>query len=89
MELENIKTIEDFDKWKDMLHKVVRTSRKVGMKEDTITDIAKKVGDYLHDHIDPENPEQRLLKQLWDVGTQEERHSLAHMIVKMVDKEVH
>ncbi len=89
MDLEHVKTLEDFGKWKETLHKAVHTSEKVGMKEDTITNIAKRVGDFLMKNVDPENPEQRLLKELWEVGTQEERHTLAHMLVKMVEKEQH
>jgi hypothetical protein len=89
VDLENVKMIEDFDKWKATLHKIIHVSEVVGMNEDTITDIAKKIGDFLANRVDPENPQQRLLKQLWEAGTQEERHALAHMIVKMVEQEHH
>jgi len=89
MDLENVKMIEDFEKWKDTLHKTIHVSEKLGMSEDTVTDIGKKIGDFLMKNVDPENREQRLLKQLWETGTQEERHSLAHMLVKMVEKEHH
>ncbi len=89
MELENVKVIENFEKWKDALHKIIHVSEKMGVSEDTITDVGKKVGDFLMNNVDPENREQRLIKQLWEVGTQEERHSLAHMLVKMIEKEHH
>jgi len=89
MEQKNLEMIEDFDKWKSTLHKLVHVSEIVGMKEDTVTDLAKKMGDYLANHVDPENREQRLLKQLWEVGTQEERHILAHLMFKMVETEYH
>jgi hypothetical protein len=89
MDFEHVKMIEDFDKWKNTLHRLVHVSKAVGMSEDTITDLAKKVGDFLSNKVDPENPQQRLLKQLWEVGTQEERHALAHLIVKMVEHEQH
>lgn len=89
MDIENVKVIENFDKWKGTLHKAIHLSEKMKISEDTITDIGKKVGDFLMNNVDTENPQQQLLKQLWEVGTQEERHSLAHMLVKMIEKEHH
>jgi Protein of unknown function (DUF3243) len=89
MDLENVKMIEDFDKWKETLHKVIHVSEAVGMKEETVVDIAKRIGDFLANKVDPENPQQRLIKQLWEVGSPEERHAMAHMIVKMVEQEHH
>ncbi|MDF2700605.1 MAG: hypothetical protein K0Q49_2164 [Haloplasmataceae bacterium] len=89
MDFENVKTIENFDKWTEALHKAVHISKKMGMKEDTITDIAKKVGDFLADNVDPENPKQRILKELWEVGNDEERHILAHLVVKLIETKYH
>lgn len=87
MELENIETIENFNKWENTLKKAVNISKMIGMKENTITDIVKRVGDFLSNHVDPENPQQRLLKQLWEVGNKKERQALAHLIVKMVEND--
>jgi len=89
MDLENVKTIENFDKWKETLHKAIHISEKVGMKEETVVDIAKRVGDFLNNNVDPENRQQRLLKDLWETGSKEERHALAHMLVKMIENEYH
>ncbi len=89
MNLDHVEIIENFDKWKDTLHKAIHVSEKVGMSEDTTTDIAKKVGDFLLRNVDSENPQQRLLKELWESGTQEERHSLAHMLINMIEHEYH
>ncbi|MEI2329845.1 DUF3243 family protein, partial [Priestia megaterium] len=33
---------------------------------------------------EPQNEEQYLLHQLWKVGNEEEKHHLAHMLVKLV-----
>lgn len=37
--------------------------------------------------VEPENREQRVLKELWDVASQDEQRHLASMIVKMVQKD--
>ncbi len=89
MELESVKIIENFGKWKQTLHKAIHISEAIGVKEDKVVDIAKKVGDFLSNNVETENPQQQLLKDLWDVGTDSEKHSLAHMLVKMVEQEHH
>ncbi|MCY0888606.1 MAG: DUF3243 family protein [Alicyclobacillaceae bacterium] len=48
--------------------------------------VAAKMGEFLANRVDPKNPEQRLLKELWDSGDTEERKTLARLMVKMADK---
>jgi len=87
--MENIKTIENFNKWKKTLHKIINTSEKVGVNEETIANIGKKFGDFLEKNVDPENREQRLIKELWSVGTEEEKKALTNMLIKMIETEHH
>lgn len=84
MEL-NIDAMNDFEKWKKTLHSAVNTGKNLGMEDHTITSIATTVGDFLSNNVDPESREQRLLKDLWDQGTSEEKRVMANLIVKLVD----
>ena len=82
--------LESFEQWKDFLHKQVSTAKSAGASENAIVDAATKLGNFLSDKVDPRNREQRLLKELWENGSQDERHALAAMITKMVtDGKVH
>lgn len=82
--------MESFEQWKDFLSKQVNTAEKSGTSQEQIIDTATRIGGFLADKVDPKNREQRLLKELWDSGSEEERHSLAGMITKMVsDGKVH
>ncbi|PWW40008.1 uncharacterized protein DUF3243 [Paenibacillus pabuli] len=45
--------------------------------------IAEKVADYLAAREEPRNREEKLLQELWNVGKEEERHMLAHMLVRL------
>ncbi len=38
---------------------------------------------YLAKHEEPRNSEEKLLQELWKVGDKDERHKLAHMLVKL------
>ncbi len=84
-----MKVIDSFEQFKETLASSVGIGRTVGMSDETITNLATQVGDFLAKRINPGNREQRLLKELWDVGTEEEQHHLASMLVKMVREETH
>ncbi|OTA40374.1 MAG: hypothetical protein A6D92_18560, partial [Symbiobacterium thermophilum] len=68
----------------------VKEFKRTGASQQTITNMATSIGNFLAEKVDPRNREQRLLKELWDVGTEEERKALASMVTKMVsDGKVH
>ena len=78
--------IETFDKWKTFLADRVDQAKKAGMSEDTIAKLAFQIGEFLDNKVDPKNEEERLLKELWDVGDENERKTIARLMVKYVDK---
>ncbi|MEW8979052.1 MAG: DUF3243 domain-containing protein [Symbiobacterium sp.] len=82
--------LESFEQWKQFLSDRVSEAKRAGASESTIVNAAKSIGSFLAQKVDPRNREQRLLKELWDVGTEQERQALASMITKMVsDGKVH
>ncbi len=80
----NIDAINDWDKWKKTLSKAVSMGETVGVSDDTIKNLGVKVGEFLTSNVEPQNHEQRLLKELFDVGNEKEREVLTSMIIKMV-----
>lgn len=82
--------LESFEQWKEFLSNQVGQAKHAGANENSIVEAATKIGGFLADKVDPRNREQRLLKELWETGNQEERHALASMVTKMVsDGKVH
>lgn len=78
--------LSSYDKWKDFLGERVRKAEAVGMNDGTISKLAFEIGDYLADKIDPENREERVLKELWDVSDEQQRKALAGIMVKLAKK---
>lgn len=76
--------LESFEQWKSFLSQQVYQAQGAGASQNTIVNAATRIGDFLANKVDPKNREQRLLKELWDKGNQEERHALAAMITRMV-----
>jgi hypothetical protein len=82
--------LENFDQWKEFLSKQIDNAKSAGASEDAIVNAATRIGNFLADKVDPRNREQRLLKELWDRGSDEERHALMSMLTKMLsDGKVH
>ena len=77
---------KDWDEWKHTLANAIDLGETIGMSDKAITDTAEKVGTYLSKNVEPRNPEERLLKEMWDVADKGDRSVLAKIVVKMTDK---
>ncbi|HEY0827137.1 MAG TPA: DUF3243 domain-containing protein [Bacilli bacterium] len=77
--------LETFDKWKEFLAERVNQAQRAGMSDETITKLAFHIGEFLEEKVDPKNREERLLKELWDVGNEEEKKTMARLMFKLVE----
>lgn len=73
-----------FDKWKDFLENRVKHAENSGMNDESISNLAFEIGEFLSDKVDPKNNQERLLKELWDVGDEQERKTMARLMMKLV-----
>ncbi len=78
--------LETFETWKAFLSQRVEQAQKAGMSDETITKLAYQIGEFLDEKVDPKTTEERLLKELWDVGDEQDRRTIAGLMVKLVDK---
>jgi hypothetical protein len=78
--------LENWHHWKKTLGKAVDLGETVGMSDNTITNMAEKVGTYLSNNVTPHNDEEKLLKEMWDAANEEDRKVLAKIITKIADK---
>lgn len=77
--------IKTFDQWLNILSTALTAGHKAGLSSTQIQNSAKILGDYLANNVVPDAPENKLLKELWEHGNDQERQSLANMMVKMVE----
>ena len=78
--------LQTFEKWKDFLKERVNQAEHAGMSDEMISKLAFQIGEFLSDKVDPKNGEERVLKDLWEAGNEEERKTLARLMVKLVEK---
>ncbi|RAV03587.1 DUF3243 domain-containing protein [Paenibacillus sp. YN15] len=76
--------LTSFDTWKQFLHDRVQAAESIGISEEQVSKLAYKIGDFLAANIDPENVQDRLLKDLWSVADTSEQKTLAKLMVKLV-----
>jgi hypothetical protein len=77
---------DSFSDFRRSLADRLRQAHEIGASRGTVLNAAKDVAEWLYAEVEPRNPEQRLLKELWDVADDNERHSLTNMLVKFVDE---
>ncbi|GLB59966.1 DUF3243 domain-containing protein [Cytobacillus sp. NCCP-133] len=78
--------LSSFDEFKSYLSERFELGKKLGLNEEQLAVTAEKVAAYLAENVNPRNSEEQLLKELWKVGDEEERHKLAHMLVRLTEQ---
>lgn len=78
--------LKNFDTWKKFLGERVKHAEKAGLSEDTIAKLAYEIGGFLDEKVDPQNASNRALKELWSVGDDQERKTIARLMVKLAKK---
>ncbi|MFA8438442.1 DUF3243 domain-containing protein [Pueribacillus sp. YX66] len=78
--------LDNFNRFRSYLKDKVDMGERMGMDEHQLASAAEKVANYLARNEEPQNREQHLLKEMWLVADDDERHKLAHILVRMVDQ---
>ncbi|MFC4775327.1 DUF3243 domain-containing protein [Paenibacillus sp. GCM10023252] len=81
--------LSDFDTWKQFLASRVEQGKKIGLNDETISNLAYEIGSFLDAKVDPKNDEERVLKEIWDVGDEAERKTIATLMVKLAQVQNH
>ncbi len=76
----------NWESWKKTLGQAVEFAEELGISRNQIGSIAQQVGDLLAQNVPPANPEQKAVKELWDVANQEERQVLANLMTKLATR---
>ncbi|MBW7454593.1 DUF3243 domain-containing protein [Paenibacillus sepulcri] len=78
--------LSNFDTWKKFLAGRVEQGKKIGLSEESISDLAYEIGAFLGEKVDPKNEQEQALKEIWEVGNEEERKTIAGLMVKLVQR---
>lgn len=79
--------LTNFESWKQFLADRVAHAKSIGMSEQAIAQLAFEIGSFLDQKVDPKNDEQRVLKDIWDVGNEQERKVVAGLMIKLAERD--
>lgn len=79
--------LDNFDSWKDFLANRLEQAQSQGMAQQTISEVAYEVGDYLAKNVQAQNSEEAVLRELWNAASKEEQHAIANSMVKLVQNQ--
>ncbi|MYL33211.1 DUF3243 family protein [Pontibacillus yanchengensis] len=79
--------LDNFESWKDFLGDRLHQAQGDGMNDKTVSNLAYEVGEYLSTQVDAKNDQEAVLRDLWNVASEEEQHMIANMMVKLVQNE--
>jgi hypothetical protein len=82
--VEALDVMKDWSTFRKSLHEGISAAKKFGMSDEEIQKAAMRVGDFLNEKVCPATPEEQLLKEMWDVGSSDERKAIASVLFKMV-----
>lgn len=78
--------LSNFETWKKFLGDRVEAAKNMGISEEAIAKLAYEIGEFLENKVDPQNDEERVLKDLWEVGDESERKTIARLMVKLANR---
>ncbi|WP_096199423.1 DUF3243 domain-containing protein [Bacillus sp. FJAT-45350] len=76
--------LDNWNQWKDFLGDRLSQAEQEGMTQNVVSDVAYQVGEYLAQQVEPKNEQERVLRELWAVASEQEQHAIANMMVKLV-----
>lgn len=76
----------NWDNWKKYLGQAMEFAEELGISRDKIQNYAMNAGSILADNVQPANPEQKVLKELWDVADREEQEVIARLMTKLASR---
>ncbi|MGI6711202.1 MAG: DUF3243 family protein [Bacillota bacterium] len=72
-----------WENYKSSLGKGMELAQELGLSEQEISSLAQKFGSYLTHNINPDLPENRALKELWEIANPQEQQTLTNLMMKV------
>jgi len=80
--MKNLDT-SSWDSYKHSLGKGMEIAKELGMSEQEIATVAQKFGSYLAHNVNPDLPENKALKELWQIADEREQQTLTNLMMKL------
>ncbi|MGI6711201.1 MAG: DUF3243 family protein [Bacillota bacterium] len=72
-----------WEKYKRSLGEAMEVASEMGIPDEQIQLFSQQLGSYLAQNITPDIPENKALKELWEVASPEEQKAIAGLMIKL------
>ena len=76
--------LDNFETWREFLANRLMDAEEKGMNKKVIQTLAHEVGDFLAKNVSAKNPEEEILKELWNVASEKEQQAIANSMIKLI-----
>lgn len=73
-----------WEEWKSQLADAVKLGQSMNLSPEQMAERAEQIGDFLAQKVDPKNPEQKVLQELWQAADEKDQQAIARTIIKLV-----
>jgi Protein of unknown function (DUF3243) len=78
--------LDNFEQWKSFLGERLDAVEGNATAGGAVSEMAFRIGNYLANEVEPRNEQEKLLADLWKVASEDEQHTIANLMVKLVGK---
>ncbi|AEF95362.1 hypothetical protein Desca_2538 [Desulfotomaculum nigrificans CO-1-SRB] len=75
-----------WENWKKYLGQAMEFAEELGISKAKIETYAMTAGTILAENVPPANPEQKAVKELWEVADKDEQQVLARLMTKLASR---
>ncbi|WP_366922748.1 DUF3243 domain-containing protein [Metallumcola ferriviriculae] len=72
-----------WESWKKSLGNMVKQAEQLGISNNMMEEFAAEFGDFLAANINPDVPENKSVKELWEAANESEQKVLSHLMIKL------
>lgn len=76
--------LENFNRFKQYLSEKVELGENMGLSDEKLAKTTEIVANYLANHEEPRNREEKVLMELWKSGSKEDQSVLSRLLLEMV-----
>jgi len=64
----------------------IREGRRAGLSNEQIAEGIVHLGNVVAKFVKPDSPEEALMEKMWNVSTEEEKRTMANIVLRMADQ---
>lgn len=84
--IEGMDFMKDWNAWRTTIREAISQARKLGLSDERIQEMSESFANFLAEKVCPATPEEKLLKEMWNTSSPDERKVLVRILFKMMEK---